>query len=130
TAPVRALRPCRVRCCPNLAEGEHCEDHDTPAVRAMRRPHSYVFEGRRIALDSMAWPEAPAAASPSVDDAAVAVYLETRFPSSREPRLERLLDRPMEHVPVDDWTTDMVRVRILLLRARARRLNSEYCTYF
>jgi hypothetical protein len=55
---------CRVRACGEVAtQGAHCEDHDTPEVRAMSRPHQYVFNGRRIVLESQPWDELPAEAA-------------------------------------------------------------------
>jgi hypothetical protein len=60
---VPGLPPCRVRACawPSVRVG-HCVEHDTPAVRAMARPHAYVFEGRRIVLESRPWATVPAEA--------------------------------------------------------------------
>jgi hypothetical protein len=60
---VPGIPPCRVRACPwPSVRAEHCVEHDTPEVRGMARPHLYVFEGRRIALESRPW-ESWAAAS-------------------------------------------------------------------
>jgi hypothetical protein len=52
-----------VRAClwPSVRVG-HCVKHDTPEVRAMSRPHQYVFNGRRIVLESQLWDELPAEA--------------------------------------------------------------------
>lgn len=47
---------CRVRACSApVPTGDHCAEHDTAAVRAMSHPHVYVFEGRRIVLESSPW---------------------------------------------------------------------------
>lgn len=61
TAAVARHRRCVVRCCPAAARpgGDHCLDHDSPEVRAIARPHSYVFDGRRIAIASRPWDELP-----------------------------------------------------------------------
>jgi hypothetical protein len=60
---VPGIPPCRVRAClwPSVRVG-HCVKHDTPEVRAMSRPHQYVFNGRRIVLESQLWDELPAEA--------------------------------------------------------------------
>lgn len=64
---------CRVRACREPVERDGmCNEHDTPAVRAMTRPHLYVFNGRRIVLESRPWDELdddPAPAAPVVHGA-------------------------------------------------------------
>lgn len=47
---------CRVRACgAPVPTGNHCAEHDTPEVRAMSRPHVYVYQGRHVVLESTPW---------------------------------------------------------------------------
>jgi hypothetical protein len=56
---------CRVRACGEIAtHGDHCEEHDTPEVSAMVRPHVYVFDGRHIVLESSPWDETTSGTMP------------------------------------------------------------------
>jgi hypothetical protein len=38
-----------------LHDGDLCADHDTAEIRAMSRSHAYVFDGRRVVLESRPW---------------------------------------------------------------------------
>jgi hypothetical protein len=66
TGHVPAHR-CHVRACPTLLlhSGKLCQDHDTPEVRAMSRPHLYVFAGEHVVLESRPWDEWDAESSPA-----------------------------------------------------------------
>jgi hypothetical protein len=46
---------CRVRACPARRGRVPCPEHDTPAIRAMARPHLYFFLGRRVVLEGAPW---------------------------------------------------------------------------
>jgi hypothetical protein len=61
---VSGIPPCRVRACPwpSVRLGL-CVEHDTPAVRSMGRPHAYVFQGRRVVIESRPWDTLPVAAA-------------------------------------------------------------------
>jgi hypothetical protein len=58
---------CRVRACPTLLlhRGELCQDHDTAKIRAMVRPHLYVFNGDHVVLESRPLDDWDTASSPA-----------------------------------------------------------------
>jgi hypothetical protein len=71
--PSRVHGPCRVRACASYAGASGlCPEHDTPQVRSMSRPHRYVFDGRRVVLESAPW-ESVAGLVIAVDDDSCAV---------------------------------------------------------